>query len=77
MKKMFNSLKRYRRGKVKMENTLAYLLAENQRQKERILKMEMQYEQGEVTAEDLACASALLQLRNPWDLKLINLTVMK
>lgn len=62
---MSSSLKRCRRDKVKMRNMLAYLLTENQRQKERILKLEMQDEQREVTAEDLACASALLQLQNP------------
>ena len=64
MKNMSSRLERYKRDKDRMRNMLAYLLDKNQQQEERISELEMQGKQNIVTAEDLACASALLQLRN-------------
>jgi ABC-type taurine transport system ATPase subunit len=47
-----------------MRDTLAYLLNENQHQKNRILEMETKEKHRMEIARDLACASALLQLQD-------------
>jgi hypothetical protein len=47
-----------------MRDTLAYLLNENQHQKNRILEMETKEKHRMETVRDLACASALLQLQD-------------
>ncbi|UPX14879.1 uncharacterized protein EKO05_0005350 [Ascochyta rabiei] len=62
--RMFSRLERYKRDNGRMRGMLAYLLAENQRQKDMISELEAQNGRKAELARDLACVSALLDLRS-------------